>query len=113
MITIKNGYIEGWNDPTPEEAEKLKIIGQDLTDSYNNLQWKWLDYPKGTPIFQPMELNAEQKEKERSKKIEAEIPYTIQEEIALINKGVLNKIDSDYLDYREKVEAIKLKYPKQ
>ena len=109
MITIKDEYIKGWNSPSREELKELAII-EELKDKHGNYLWKW-DGEK--PIYDPQGLTAEQKEKDRTDLIEKEIPFTLAQEIALINKGIADKKDPEYVSYREKVEEIKLKYPKE
>lgn len=109
MINIKDAYITGWNSPSKEDLEKLSEI-KELQDKHGNYQYKWID---GEVIFDPQELTPEQIEKERTDLIEKEIPFTIAEEIALINKGIKDKEDPEYLEYREIIENIKLKYPKE
>jgi len=105
MIDIKDDYIVGWNSPSKEEMEELKVITlENQFDNHGNLQWKWL---KGKAVFKPMKLTADQLEKDRTDKIEKEIPYTIPQEIALINKGIKNKEDPEYVKYRKTVNKIK------
>ena len=110
MINIKNDYITGWNSPSKEDLEKLSVIGMNLQDKHGNYQYKWID---GEVVLDPISLSAEQIEKERTDLIEKEIPFTLSQEIALINKGIKDKEDPEYLEYREVVESIKLKYPKE
>jgi len=109
MIDInKDGFITGWNSPSKRELKELSIIDE-LKDSHGNYLYKW-DGEK--PVLFDIILTDKQKDKERSTKIEAEIPYTIQEELALINKGIIDKDDIEYVNYRSIIEGIKTKYPK-
>ncbi len=106
--TNEDNYITGWNSPTKEQSELLSVIDE-LKDKHRNYKWQWIG---GEVILNPQEPTVEQKEKERKNKIEKEIPYSIGEEIALINKGIDDKEDPEYIKYRSDVELIKSKYPK-
>ena len=44
---------------------------------------------------------------DRCRSIEKRIPYSITEEISLINKGIKNKEDPEYIEYRKVVNKIK------
>ena len=52
-----------------------------------------------------------QAEIDRCISIEKAIPYSVKQEIALINKGIKNPNDEEYLAYRIEVDAIKANYP--
>ncbi len=112
MINIKDDYILGWQVPiSEEEANELKVITiENHFDKYRNPQWKWID---NKAVFSPQSLTAEQVESEREANIEKEIPFTIQQEIALIKKGIEDKTNTDYVNYKDIVDNIKAKYPKE
>jgi len=111
MIELnEDGYIIGWS--VSNENEKIniqKITIENHFDRFRNPQWKWIN---NKAVFSPRKLTAEQKEKDRTDAIEKEISYTIQQEIALINKGIKNKDDEEYLAYRIEVDKIKARHLK-
>lgn len=83
---------------------------ENIMDKYNNPLYRW---DGKNPILDPMSPSPEQIEKERTDLIEKEIPFTLAQEIALINKGIKDSKDLEYLEYQDIVEKIKLKYPKE
>lgn len=79
-------------------------IPKEITDIHGNPLYGFID-GKIVPLEDPRTLV--QLEKERTDAIEREIPYTLAQEIALTNKGIKNKEDPEYLEYRETVDKIK------
>ncbi len=112
MINInEDGYIIGWNSPTRDQLKELAIISKQLKDKHGNYQYKW-DGEK--PILQTITLTSIQKEKDRKDKIQKEVTYSVTDELALINKAIINGVtDTEYVAYRAAIEALKTKYPKE
>ena len=122
--TDKDNYILGWNSPTKDQLKEL-AKATELRDRHGNLQYKYTEIDgtiKGigidgevteeptkiiTVTYDPQPLTAEQKEKDREQLIESKIPYTIGQELALINKGIKDRKNLEYLEYRATVEKIK------
>lgn len=94
----------------PEYPEYNGEVPDLLVDNHNNPLYEYIN---GEIVSIQDPRTEDQKEKDRTDLIEKEIPYSLAEEIALINNGIQNKEDPEYLTYRQIVEEIKLKYPKE
>ncbi len=123
----KDNYITGYGCfGNPEYPEYTwKDAPEDLTDNHGNYLYKYsvkdgnktvtdmegkeTEEPTKiiTVTYDPQPLTAEQKEKDREQLIESKIPYTIGQELALINKGIKDSKNLEYLEYRATVEKIK------
>lgn len=117
MIEInKDGYITGWNSPTKEQMKELaQITIENMFDNHRNPQWKYAETDEGISVtFVPQTLTTSQKEKDRKDNIQKEVTYSVTDELALINKAIINGVtDTEYVAYRAAIEALKTKYPKE
>lgn len=112
-IKLSGEYIAGYgcfgNKTFPEF--EWKEPPENFRDQHGNFLYLW-DGKKPVPV--DIILTDEQKAKERSQKIEAEVPYTFGQELALINKAIENGIeDEEYVEYRKTMQKLKKKYPKE
>ncbi|MEW5817700.1 MAG: hypothetical protein AB1798_20185, partial [Spirochaetota bacterium] len=94
-----------WEDNPPPLPE-MQGVGA-LFDQYGKPKYQLIDKKI---VYNPQMLTTEEKERERKKYVVAKIRelYSVDEEIKLINRGIMDSRDQDYIIYREKVEAIKL-----
>ena len=112
----ENNYITGWSLTTegqgngPDPLPEMNEIPLGIRDEFNNPKYQLIG---GTFVLNPQSSTLEQKEAKRKGLIVAEIRkiYTQDDEFKMINLGISDPNNSEYLEYRDKVQEIKDQFP--